>query len=275
MFVRKQRSAQEVKASRLLFQLVIVLLTAGLSPATKGQTPTYTIDQGVALADAQNPEIIIARKKVEAARGGWIEARSGYLPSVVSTGFADKRETQSQTTLREEDYNASVRVLENLYTGGAVSSQVAIARLKIDTQDYELQETANRVSMDVRIAFYDLLLNPSKERVREDSVRVLEEELNTQQERLRAGIVGTLNVHRAEVALANERPELFSAQTELKNSYLRLADLLGTDLRRGTQAPAFEVAGELQYLPDHPDLNDCLARADVNRPVIKARQKDI
>ncbi len=129
-----------MKASRLLFRLVILLLTAGPSPAAKGQTPTYTIDQGVALADAQNPEIIIARKKVEAARGGLIEARSGFLPSVISTGFADKRETQSQTTLREEDYNASVRVLENLYTGGAVSSQVAIARFKIDKQDYELQE---------------------------------------------------------------------------------------------------------------------------------------
>jgi len=275
MFVRKQRSAQEVKASRLLFQLVIVLLTAGLSPATKGQTPTYTIDQGVALADAQNPEIIIARKKVEAARGGWIEARSGYLPSVVSTGFADKRETQSQTTLREEDYNASVRVLENLYTGGAVSSQVAIARLKIDTQDYELQETANRVSMDVRIAFYDLLLNRSKERVREDSVRVLEEELKTQQERLRAGIVGTLNVHRAEVALANERPELFSAQTELKNSYLRLGELLGIDFHSEPEKPSFEVAGQLQYEARHPDLNECLARADAERPEIKAREKEI
>jgi outer membrane protein TolC len=31
----------------------------------------------------------------------------------------------------------------------------------------------------------------------------------------------------------------------------------------------------LQYQPNNPDLNDCLARADANRAVIKARQKDI
>jgi outer membrane protein TolC len=31
----------------------------------------------------------------------------------------------------------------------------------------------------------------------------------------------------------------------------------------------------LQYQPNHADLNDCLARADANRAVIKARQKDI
>jgi len=106
-------------------------------------------------------------------------------------------------------------------------------------------------------------------------VRVLDEELKNQQEQLSAGIVGKLNVQRAEVALANERPELFNAQTELKNSYLRLAELFGNDLRPGAPAAPFEISGQLQYRPNHPDLNNCLARADASRPVIKARQKDI
>ncbi len=97
--------------------------------------------------------------------------------------------------------------------------------------------------------------------------------MKTQQERLRAGIVGTLNVHRAEVALANERPELFNAQTELKNSYLRLGELLGIDFHSEPEKPRFEVAGQLQYEARHPDLNECLARADAERPEIKARAK--
>ena len=275
MFVRKYRSGPKKQPWLLWLRLAILFLAIGLWRDADGQPPTYTIDQGVALSEAQNPEIVIARKKIEAARGGLIEARSGYLPSVVSTGFADKRETQSNTSLREEDYNASLRVLENLYTGGAVSSQVAIARLNIDKQQYEFQETSNRVTMDVRIAFYDLLLNRAKVRVREDSVRVLEEELKTQQERLRAGIVGNLNVSRAQVAVANERPELYNAQTQLKNSYLRLGELLGLDFRSQPDQPRFEVAGQLQYEGRHPDLNQCLARADAERPEIKAREKDV
>jgi outer membrane protein len=187
----------------------------------------------------------------------------------------DKRQTQSETTLRQEDYNAILRLDQNLYTGGAVTSQLAIAQLNIDKANYELQEIVSRVTMDVRIAFDELLLNRAKVRVREDSVRVLEEELKSQQESLNVGIVGKLNVQRAEVALANERPELFNAQTELKNSYLRLAELFGTDVHPGAQTPPFEISGELQYGPNHPDVNNCLARADANRPVIKARQKDI
>jgi outer membrane protein len=259
---------------RLEVGTVALLITLGLAaPAQAG--PTYTIEEAIALAHTQNPDIAIARKKVQAARGGFIEARSGFLPSLSSSGLYDKRQTQSQTSLRQEDYTATLRLEQNLYTGGEVTSRVAIAQLNIEKANYELQEIVSRVTMDVRVAFDELLLNRAKVRVRRDSVRVLDEELKNQQERLSAGIASKLNVQRAEVALGNERPELFNAQTELKNSYLRVAELFGSDLRHAAQAPPFEISGELQYRPNHPDLTDCLARADSNRPVIKIRQKDI
>jgi outer membrane protein TolC len=263
---------------RFNFAAVSVLIAAGFSafPRPVEAIPVYTLEQAVALAQERNPDILIARKKVQAARGTWIEARSGFLPSLSSSGLYDKRQTQSSTTLREEDYNAIVKLEQNLYTGGAVTSQVAIAQLNIDKANYELQEIVSRVTMDVRIAFNELLLNRAKVRVQEDSVRVLEQELNTQQQSFNAGIVGKLNVQRAEVALANERPELFNAQTQLQNSYLRLGDLFGLDSRFGQTGPAsFELAGELLYQPNHADPNDCLARADISRGVIKARQRDV
>src|SRR5881275_2676844 len=218
---------------RLEFSAAALLLTFGLPAPSWAAVPAYTIDEGVALAQAQNPEIAIARKKVQGARGGWIEARSGYIPSLSSSGLYDKRQQQSETRLREEDYNARLQVEQNLYTGGAVTSQVAIAQLNIDKANYELQEIVSRVTLDVRIAFNELLLNRGKFRVREDSVHVLEEELNSQHQNFGAGIVGKLNVQRADVALANERPEFFNAQTQLRNSYLRLGDLFGLDTRGG------------------------------------------
>jgi outer membrane protein len=165
--------------------------------------------------------------------------------------------------------------VQNVYTGGAVSSQMAIARLNLEKQEYEYQAVANRVAMDVRITFNELLLNRAKIRVREQSVGVLQEELKTQEERLSAGIVGTLNVNRAEVALANEQPELIDSQTQLQNSYLHLSELFGMDLKEKSANAQFEVTGQLQYLARHPELNECLARADTDRPEIKARQKDV
>ncbi|PYJ89892.1 MAG: hypothetical protein DME70_01410, partial [Verrucomicrobia bacterium] len=235
--------------------------------------PAFTADEAVATARKQNPEILMAAKQLQAARGGVIEARAGFLPGVVSTGLLRKRERAEPSRLRSDDYDASVRVVQNLYTGGAVTSQLAIARLIEEKRALEYQALVNRVSMDVRLAYYDVLLNRAKIRVREQSVGVFEEEVKTQKERLQAGTVGSLNVSRAEVALANEQPELIDAQTRLQNSELRLGQLIGVDAS-GKPVSA-EAAGELQYAPKHPDLSECLAYADVTRPEIRARQIDV
>ncbi len=85
--------------------------------------PVYGIEQAVVLAQEHNPEILIARKKVVAAHGNFIEARSGYLPWLSSSGLVDKRQTTSETNLRQEDYNAILKLEQNLYTGGAVSTR--------------------------------------------------------------------------------------------------------------------------------------------------------
>src|SRR5262249_39701751 len=152
--------------------------------------PAYGIDEAVALAQERNPEILIAQKKVTAARGGFIEARSGRLPSISSSGLYDKRQTESQTNLRQEDYNAIIKIEQNIDSGGQGGSQLASGRSNIAKANYDLQKRINRVSMDVRIAFNELLLNRSKVHVHEDSVRVFEQELKSEQENLSAGIVG-------------------------------------------------------------------------------------
>ncbi len=100
-------------------------------------------------------------------------------------------------------------------------------RLKLAKAQAQLEAVVDRVTMDVRLAFYELLLNRERIQVREESVAVLQQQFKTQRERFSAGTVGELNVSRAEVSVANEEPDLFQARTDLQNSYLRLGELLG------------------------------------------------
>jgi outer membrane protein TolC len=257
---------------RLVYLFALSLFLCAFSTVGFAASPTYSLEQAVALARKQNPDIEVARKKLEAARGGVIEAKSGYLPSVVSSGIYRYREQQEDTRLRNNDYNASVRIVQNLYTGGAVSSATAIARLNHEKQEEELQAVTDRVTMDVRSTFYEVLYNRAKVKVREQALEVFRGELKAQEERLSAGTVGQLNVRRAEVALANEEAELINAQTQVQLTLLRLGELLGMDSR---DPFSFDVSGQLQYEPRHPDLNECLARAASNRPEIKSHEIDI
>ena len=248
------------------------LLLVGAFPFSAAAQPVrrYGIDDLVRLAQAQNPEIAIARKKLEAAHGGEVEAHAGYLPGVVSRGLYRRRERADDSRLRPDDYSASLRVVQNLYTGGGVSNENAIARLAFAKQEDELAAVSNRVTMEVRLAFYELLLNREKIHLREQSVEVLRGELKSENERLSAGTVGPLDARRAEVALANEEPELIQAQTDLRNSYLHLADLCGLE-----EDQTFDATGSLRYEPRHPDLAAALMRAATDRPEIRSAQKDI
>ena len=263
--------------NKRMFRVVAValLLTcAGWAPLGAA-TLNLSLDQAVALARKQNREIQIARKQLEAARGSVIEARAGYLPSVVSSGLLRRREQQEESRLRGDDYNASLRVVQNVYTGGAVKGRMAIGRLNEEKRALELHAIVDRVSMDLRVAYYDLLLNRAKIDVRLQSVRVMEEELKSQQDRFVAGTVGELNVRRADVALANEQPELIEAQTRLQNSYLRLNELCGVESTAAARAPRLEPSGQLRYQPRHPDLTECLAYASISRPEIRSREIDV
>jgi outer membrane protein TolC len=253
-----------------LIGFVIALVTA----APGAEPPRYGIEDAIRVAREHNPDIAIAEKKVEAARSGIMEARAGQLPSVVSSGRYARRERSSDSDLRPEDYNANIRVVESLYTGGATSSRIAIARWNVIKVEAQRAAVVDRVTMDVRLAFYELLLNRERIHVREESVSVLQQELKSQRERFSTGTVGELNVRRAEVSLANEQPELIQARTDLQNSYLHLGELLGAP-PTATGEPSFSIAGELVYEQRRPELNDCLARARETRPELRAADADI
>src|SRR5262245_21029479 len=115
------------------FAAISVIIASALATSSRSleAMPVYGIQEAVTLAQEHNPDILIAHKKVTAARGGFIEARSGYLPSLGSSGLYDKRQTQSETNLRQEDYNEILKLEQTIYTGGAVTRQVELARLII------------------------------------------------------------------------------------------------------------------------------------------------
>ena len=254
--------------------VVVCLLGAGLCANASAQR-AMSLGEAVALAKKQNPEIAIARKQLAAARGSVIEARSGYLPSVISSGLLRKRQRAEESRLREDDYNASLRVVQNVYSGGANAARLEIARLLEEKRALELAAVTERVAMDVRIAYNELLLNRAKIGVREQAVRVLEDELKVQTERFVAGTVGELNVRRADVALANERPQLIGAETSVQNSYLRLSELCGIQTNSRSRAYVFAPTDRLQYRPVRPELSESLAYASTNRPEIRSREIDV
>jgi outer membrane protein len=253
----------------------IVSNVVTLSPA-----PRYTLQQCVDRALDQNPDILVAKKHLEEAAGAIVVARAGFLPSLTSYANFEWLEANYATldgsvSNRSDVWNVNVRLNETLYAGGAVRAGMDIARLEKNSRTLDYEATVDQVIMDVRIAFYDILRNQSDVAVHEQAVNFLTEQVKNEQARLDVGTGQKLNVLRAEVNRALEQSALVDARNRLRNSYLRLSELLSIPYMPNDGQAPFDVDGTLAYEKTTLELDDCLERALTQRPELTARENDI
>ncbi|MBI5683447.1 MAG: TolC family protein [Verrucomicrobia bacterium] len=282
---------------------------AGEPPATPAATPAAASSLRLTLAECvnraldRNPDVLVAKKKLEEAAGGIVEARAGYLPSLTTSGSYMRVEEGYMTlggTLpgrRPELWSVAIRLTETIYSGGAVGGKMQIAKLTRQARLLEYEAMLDRVIMDTRVAFYEILQNKAQIAVHEQAVVFLESELQNQRNRQQVGSADRLPALRAEVSLSLERAALLEAKNRLLNSHAKLAELLAISAPPArsprdykqivpSDAPAvprpsvdemaqFEVEGTLTYTKRSLDLSTCLAQALGQRPEVKAREKEI
>jgi outer membrane protein len=248
--------------------------------------PAYTLKDCLNLALQQNPDVRVAQKRVEAAAGGVIVARAGFLPNLTNYNFYEKRDTSFANTgffehgatgfaIRPEAWQVSIRLNQPIFSSGAVESQYRIARLQQDQSFLAYRAVVDRVLRDVRSAFYEVLLNRAKVAVRRQAVRLLEGLVEYEKSRYASGLSTEFNVMRAQVNLANERPALIASENDLKNSQIRLCQLLNIRYDISAPRPPFVVVGKLVYEPASFSLEDCLAKAEASRPELASAKKQV
>jgi outer membrane protein TolC len=224
---------------------------------------------------------LVAQKRLEEAAGAIIEARAGFLPSL--TTYANYEELQSDyaklagasPNRRDEIWNVNVRLTETIFAGGAVRGRMDIARLQKASRLLDYEAATDQVIMDVRVAFYDILRNQSDVSVHQQAVDFLQEQVTNERHRLEVGTGQKLNVLRAEVNLALEQSALVDSRNRLRNSYLRLSELLAIPYSIDQDHVPFDVTGELRYEKTTLTLGDCLSRALVHRPELTVRENEV
>jgi outer membrane protein TolC len=98
-------------------------------------------------------------------------------------------------------YNLRFQVSQLIFAGGAVRGQISAAMFSRDSSYFALRDTVDQVIATVRTQFYQVALNRALIGVQEQSIRLLESQLQDQQNRFEAGTVPRFNVLQAQVAL--------------------------------------------------------------------------
>ncbi len=270
----------------VLFQLLISIGASCAWAATDlPEQPDLTLAQALSLAMDRNPQVLMARARVDALRGKIREVRAQALPSINLNGSALRSRdpsflnASSFDKIPEEfkqalvvvpanlfDYNLSVS--QPLYTSGKVGTALRLASLESQGSEVDRGQVEQQVRLAVIQAFYGLLLTQQQLKVAEETIHQREKHLEMARTRFAGGVATQVDVLRSEVSVANARPGLIRAENGVRQARSVLNNLLVRPLDFPTQA-----VGELTFTPQlKMDLQEVVQRASEHRPeLMRAR----
>src|SRR5438067_2163075 len=183
--------------------------------------------------------------------------------------------TISNVQASDVSYSISV-VGTQLIFNGTTWPSIRGTFFQRDSAYFAFRNILDQLLATVKTEFYQVVVNRELIKVQEQSVHLLESQLQDQQNRFEAGTVPRFNVLQAEVALYNQLPQLITAQNNYRISKITLAKTLGLDFqpRRG-ENPPLEVVGEMPYNPRTIALADAIELGKQRRPFLKQARANV
>jgi outer membrane protein len=269
-------------------KILIIPLCFFLITATTGITAepeTLTLDDCLSLALRQNPTIKKAQIETRKAYDSVTESRSKMMPHLdlnAQTANADDNspdptpDNPGLGTKQTSPWTIQAEATQLLFAGGRAHNNYQNALLLGQATDAAYNSVVADIMQQVRTTFYQVLLNSELVKVREQSIKLLEQQLEEEKYRMKAGTVTEFNVLRADVELANAKPHLIRAQNALrlaKESLVKLLAIEKPGSRKDFTAMIF--AGTLEFKQADWDMETAMQTAMEQRPEIVQTAKAI
>lgn len=192
-----------------------------------------------------------------------------------TTSSSSSTQTVSSFSSQDKSWQVTIEGRQVIFSG-SVGPAIRLAKFAQDSSYWSLRDTIDTVIANTRKQFYDVLLDRELIKVQQESLDLLQRQLNDQQNRYGAGTVPRFNVLQAEVALANARPALITARNNYLIAQLTLAKTLGLGASQERPgAPPINAVGELNVVPQAVDIAASLDLAHARRPFLKVQRLQI
>ena len=261
---------------------MILLLVSLVAVAAVAQTPLATCQQA---AQANYPLIkqrdLIARTTdytVENLRKGWLPQVSftaqATLQSDVTAWPDEMREMMSQrgveiAGLKKDQYRIGLDVNQNVWDGGMISSQTAVARERGNVQAAQTEVDLYAVRRRVNEMYFSLLLLDEQLQLNADHQSLLASSEKKLASLYAGGVVAEsdYNTIRAErLVVEQQRTSLVAQRNAVA---LMLSELCGITVTQVCKPPMVEVSGE-NHRPELQLVDAQLRLADAQERVLNA-----
>jgi len=177
-----------------------------------------TLADAIALAYASNPTLQAQRASLRALDESWVQARSGFRPSVSGSVTASYSETRIPALVGNIESNSGRAVLslnQPIYTGGRVGAAVAAARGDILAGRESLRRVEAQILGGVIQSYMDVRRDQESLRIQTENVAVLQRQLEESRARFDVGEITRTDVAQSEARLAASVALRQSAQAQL------------------------------------------------------------
>ena len=218
-----------------------------------------TLDEVFSLAEQNSVAIDASRLALTEAEQAIVEAKTGRLPDIelkasasyLGNGTLTDRNFANATNIKMPHFgnNFAVEAAQLIYGGGVVSNAVAMAELKREMANINLDDTRSRVRLLLTGFMLDLHKMQSILEVYDRNIALQEELIADTKARSREGIALSNDVTRQELRLQ----QMLLQRKEVENT----ARILSSDL-----ATTIGIDPTTEIIPDKASLDIALSATD-------------
>ena len=261
--------------------ILLILLCASPAWAQSSQGP-LTLEEAIRIALERNLALHSAKEGVLGSEFTRKAARAAFLPTWTgqygytrysdpvaigntSTISAPSGKTTTIVPSSRDFYAFNTTVLQNIFSGGAISANYRFAKLGVDLSQTNVETARRDIVLQVRQAYFNILRAEKFVDVAKQAVKQFEGQLEISQAYFEVGLIAKADVLQAEVNLANAK----QAQVKAENDLYVAKALFNNLLRMEINTPV-EVVDILVYQPFPLTFEESLEEALRQRTDLRA-----
>lgn len=225
--------------SNILITAAAISVTLGLGMTAQTEPLQLSFQEALEIAQADNPQVRLAKLNIEKAKAQIGEAYAGAMPSITASGYFQRNIVIPEMVVEmppgfnggtvtmqfEQDnlFTAGVELSQPLYLAGKVGLGLKIAKLYKQATQEQLAQTRSELKLMITQLYFGAAVAQEWEKVVHETYSQMQAHLATVDEMHREGLVSEYDLIRSRVQASNFYPQVIGAQTVRKVAFEALS----------------------------------------------------
>ena len=181
-----------------------------------------SIDDCVNYTIEHNPNLLVAKKRINAAKAGIGESRASYAPRLSARVNYGYNNTVSRVNTSNSSIGFNVGISEMIWDFGRTTAKINMAKYNTESAQFDYDYELLNVIYDIKIKYYKVLSALANLDIYEQNVRINTLNFERTKAMFDEGLKSKIDVVNAEVNLTDAKIQLVEGQKNLANSILDL-----------------------------------------------------